>query len=139
MKTLLKILILLIFSSFASAEVKVYENTYENIRVGVTPIHELLDRFGKPTKITEYNNNIHYQFSGVKVTALKNTGRVSTISINKRSYVDSNGIKMGATKAKLESKFGLKINKNFYADQTKGIVYWLKNDRVEKIVLVRNF
>ena len=44
MKASLTILILLIFSSFAFAEIKLYENTYKNIGVGVTPIHELLDK-----------------------------------------------------------------------------------------------
>ncbi len=131
------IIALLVCSSFAFADVKIYENTYRNIEVGFTPIHEVLERFGKPKKITEYNDNIHYQYSGVKVTALKSTGKVSTISIHNKSYVDSNGIGVGFTKVKLESKFGVKINKDYFSDKNKGIIYWLNNNRVRKIVLVR--
>ncbi|MEJ2406096.1 MAG: hypothetical protein P8171_17700 [Candidatus Thiodiazotropha sp.] len=131
------IIVLLLWSTSAFADVKIYEHTYRNIEVGFTPIHEVLERFGKPIKITEYDDNIHYLFSGVKVTALKSTGKVSTIAIHKKSYVDSNGIGVGFDKVKLESKFRVKIKNNYFVDETDGIVYWLKDNRVQKIVLVR--
>ena len=131
------IFLLLLFSSLSFAEVRTYDNSYNDIRVGVTPIHEVLEKFGKPKKITEYNDNIHYLFSGVKVTALKSTGKVSTISIFQKSYVDPNGVQMGITKEKLESKFGVRIGREYFSDTANGIIYWLRGNRVNKIVLVR--
>jgi hypothetical protein len=116
------IVVLLLWSTFALADVKIFEHTYRNIEVGVTPIHEVLEQLGKPNKITEHNDNIHYLFSGMKVTALKSTGKVSTIAINKQSYVDSNGIGVGFDKVRLESKFRVKIRKICFVDETNGIV-----------------
>lgn len=131
------ILILLFYSSSALSEVKIYDNSYKNIHVGITPIHEVLETFGKPKKITEYKNNINYLFPGVKITALKNTGRVSTISIFNKSYTDPNGVKVGFGTNRLESIFRVKITREYFADKTKGIIYWLRKGRVNKIVLAR--
>jgi hypothetical protein len=105
------------------------------IEPGQTPIHMVLEILGKPREIKEHKDNIHYLYSQVKVSALKSTGRVSTVSIMDKKYTDPNGVRVGASRSTLEREFGSISHKSYFGDMEKGIIYWFRDGRVSKIVL----
>lgn len=118
-----------------AAETMLYDSEYQGLKVGQSSIDDMLKKFGKPHKITNYGHNIHYHFKHLKVTALAATGKVHTIAIRDENYIDVNGIKVRLSTMVLEATLKKKTTENYLADTKAGIVYWLKDNKVETIVL----
>ncbi len=134
MKKFILIAFLLITQNCFSSETIDYKTEYKGLIVGQSTIHEMLEIFGKPIKITTFNKNIHYQFKDHKITAYMHTGRIHAISIFDKNYVDINGMKIGFSRMALEASLDKKISKNYFTDQESGVIYWLKNNQIKKIV-----
>ena len=113
----------------------------EYLDVSAEGIDVIIARYGQPIKISTAGSAYSkYHYSRFHVTAYKRSGRLNSIIIFSKSYVDTNGISIGDSERKLLDtipKGNLKTDSPslYYGDMKENIVYWLKNGRVSKIVL----
>jgi hypothetical protein len=131
--------ILLFFLSInLYAETYIYDNEYLNIKLGVSTKEEVIALHGKSErksfKSLKYKT-LKFHYNQFQVTYHHKTGKVNTITILDPSYIDKNGIKIGFSKNVLEAVFKSEVKKNYLVDKNKGIIYWLKEGFVSKIVL----
>lgn len=134
MKKLIIAFLMITHNCFSSETID-YKTEYKGLIVGQSAIHEMLDVFGKPIKIKTFNENIHYRFKDHIITAYMHTGMVHSIQIFDKNYVDINRVNIGFSRMDLEATLGQKISKNYFTDQKNGIIYWLQNNKLKKIVL----
>ena len=134
--------LILIVSLEAFSEERKYLNHYRELYTGVTPIHEMLEYLGEPDEITGSKDNIHYLYHNLQVTALKSTGKIDSITIYDRSYIDPNGMSIGSNVLDLikaiREKTGIEAGDDVsgYWDTNKGIIYWFDEfGLVDKIIL----
>lgn len=120
--------LILLVSLESYAETREYLNRYRELYTGVTPIYEMLEYLGDPDEIIGSKDNVHYFYQNLYVTALKSTGRIDSITIIDRSYIDPNGMSISSHVLELMEVVGEKkeirpTDVSEYWDTNKGIIY----------------
>lgn len=125
------------------SETKEYLNFYRGIYTRITPIHEMLEYLGAPNAILGIRDDIFYIYDGIEIAALKSTGRVDSVAVFDKSYIDPNGLSIGSSipdlVQALEEKDPVmpRDNVSIYFDSITGIYYLFDEARlVERILLV---
>ena len=135
------ILILLALSGLAQAEtIYRYKNAYQGINIGSSQINEVRDILGRELSIEKTTNGFNYIFNNViiNISPPASPAVNSIIITSDTNYICPNGFKIGTSQASVtQSKKQLWYHhKNFSTDFNLGIVYWYKNTKVTRIVLV---
>ncbi|MBN3563189.1 hypothetical protein [Aliamphritea spongicola] len=117
------------------AQIITYESKYKGLQVGKATIADVISLLGSPHGKKANINNVRYFFDGVHITIQDSTGRINTIIIYDRQYVDANGIRVGEYKQNVEYALNKRIRNRAVADLKNGITYWFENNRVSQIVL----
>lgn len=126
----------LALSSLASAEILTHNNQYRGLKVGVSTLADVVDKFGSPTDKKINSNNVRYYYPNFHVTIQDKTGRINTIIIMTRCYQDANGIRVGFSQRVVEKAIREKRRGNAITDSIKGITYWFdQKNKVSRIVL----
>jgi hypothetical protein len=123
------------FSILSLAETKMYGTSFEGIQVGISTIAEVIEAHGHPLKKTSNSNNVKYTFHGFDITIQDSTGKVNTIIVREPNLSDPNGIRVGYSEIVVEATVNEEPRKGTITDFNKGIIYWLKNGKVERIVI----
>jgi hypothetical protein len=129
-------ILLLLMSTAVTAEQYVYDNEYAGISVGRSSIEEVIMLHGEPNRKSEFTNDLKFHYNTFHVTFQNNTDKSNKVLIFDTKYIDANGIKIGTSKTVLEAIFNKKIKKSYLVDRSKGLVYWLNEGLVSKIVLI---
>lgn len=119
----------------------VIPQSFSQLEMKLGTIESVVALYGEPEKKSAAGSaatKYHYNF--FHVTAYNRTGRLNTIIIFSKDYVDVNGISIGDSKSALLRvipRNNLKTDdlSLYFGDMKNNIVYWMKNDRVTKIVL----
>ncbi|WP_271273757.1 hypothetical protein [Aliamphritea hakodatensis] len=119
----------------SSAQIITYDTRYKGLQVGKATIADVISVLGSPHGKKANSNNVRYYFDGVHVTIQDSTGRINTIIIYDRMYVDANGIRVGEFKRDVEYVLKKRIQAPAVSDLKNGIIYWFKGGRVSSIVL----
>jgi hypothetical protein len=127
---------LLLTSAMAIADNISYPNSYKDLYVGISTYSDVVKSFGAPHDKKLGSNNVKYIYSNFHVTIQDSTARINTIIIFDEAFVDPNKVKVGMPVKLLETKLNRKIARRVVTDRSKGIIYWIANDKVIKIVLV---
>lgn len=117
----------------ATAEIFIYEGKYEGIQVGVSSKNQVVNLKGKPIRKSVVLSDETFHYDGFQIRFDRNT--VSTISIVNPEYSDPNGISVGFSQIVLEAVLKSEVVKDTLVDKNKGIIYWVENGVVSKIVI----
>ena len=112
-----------------------YQNDYKGLQPGESNLFDVVVKFGGPINKKINSNNVRYIYKDFHVTIRNSTEKINTIIIYTHKFIDKNGFRVGDTVNRLKA-IGLTINRNTATDVKKGIVYWFRNGKIEKIVLV---
>lgn len=123
------------FSSISIAETRTHNNSYKNIKLGVSTFADVVKNFGAPLDKKVNSNNVIYYYTDFHVTILDKTGKVNTIIIFSDNYTDKNGVRIGLSQKDVESKLSKKVIGGTVTDLKNGISYWFSDGKVSKIVL----
>ena len=123
----------------ASAMTRDYVNEYKGIYTGVSTKRDVVQRLGKPVRIEKAGGGQNYRYEKVKINFPKLTDRVNTIIIdNDYGYTDPNGLKIGDSVKKAKKKVWGETNGNTIRDYHEGIIYWIKKEKIDRIVLTHS-
>jgi len=106
------------------------------MQVGVNTYADVVTAFGPPQEKISYSNNVKYIYSDFHVSIQDETAKINTITIFDKNYIDLNGIRIGTSKSQLQATLKRKITRKYVTDRKRGIVYWISQNKVKKIVLV---
>jgi hypothetical protein len=134
-KSKLFILCLFFISSFTCADIRTFSNSYKGLQVGISTYLDVVNLFGVPHEKKLSSNNVKYIYSNFHVTIQDATARINTIIIFDESFVDSNKVNVGMSVELLEARLNRKVTRRYVTDRTKGIAYWIANNKVTKIAL----
>lgn len=132
------LVLLFLFSGFCNAnDVMYYDSKYKELKVGVSTLSDIKNRFGRPKHEKPNSNNVKYYYRDFDVTIGDETGKINTIIIFDRSFRDKNNIKVGHSRSRVQKALRFKSSKQVMTDKSNGIVYWFDMDenKVSKIVL----
>ncbi|WP_261844480.1 hypothetical protein [Aliamphritea ceti] len=135
MKLIMLSMCLLMTFYASAAQIITYDTKYKGLQVGRATIADVISVLGEPQGKKANSNNVKYIFDGVHITIQDSTGRINTIIIYDRRYVDENGLRVGAYKQDVEYALNKRISSPAITDHKNGIVYWFKKNRVSRIVL----
>ena len=141
-KVLIFLVVVMIYtfsSNVISDETVSYNSSYKGLKVRISTYQDMINIFGPPIKST----SVKYYYPGVHVTINNKTNTINTIIIFDLSFVDVNGVSVGDEKVSVERALYERINENeilemhgnIVVDKHNGIIYWFKQNKVEKIVL----
>ncbi len=132
---ILSLLLFLLLANSVSAELFIYEHEYFGILTGMSSQDDVTAALGEPLRKSRSSNDVKFHYSDFQVTLQNDTGKVNTIIIFDREYLDQTGIRVGFSTTVLEAVFKAKVTDNYLIDPDKGIIYWFDKGRVSKIVL----
>lgn len=119
----------------AYADYMQYDSSYKSLKVGSSTLQSLKHHHGTPLKTVEKKNFTLYRYRDFDAAVNKSDGKIRSIIIFDRRFKDRNYLQVGDRKRSVESVLRMKIDDNVAVDRVNGIVYWFKDDRIQKIVL----
>lgn len=116
-----------------------FSHTYKGITTGKSTEKDVQRIFGQPLKKRFKGKNYVYDNMVISLSG-KTHKKVNTIQlVNHNTYRDKNGVRLGDTVNSVKQKANIVSNGQTLIDNDKGIIYWHKGNRINKIVLASSF
>lgn len=118
-------------------DICIASSSYKGLIPGYSTLEDTYQILGKPVSIKTAGKGKNYHFKNVVVNFAGSEEIINTIQIVKDfSYVSPNGISLNQHLARVTRSIKNPIIKNnVVIDTTQGVIYWLKDEKVKRIVL----